>query len=427
MFVGPIARLLGFIINGIYMFMDRFLHIENIGLCIIIFTIIVYTCLLPLTIRQQKFSKLSMKMQPELNAIQKKYEGKRDEKSMAAMQEETQMLYQKYGISPTGSCVQMIIQMPILLAMYRCIYNVPAYVNSVKELFTPVVDGITATSGYQDILTNFMEAINLRTVAMNFTGTAEEAYNSVIDMLYRMPTSAWETLKATFSSLSGAIQTLESQLSHINYFLGINIADSPMDIIKASWPLKQYGMLVGAALVPIMSVVTQILSIKFMQYSTDKQQKENKEKKTEKKDDISADAMATSMKMMNTIMPIFSGIMTFTVPVGLGIYWITGPIIRTVQQVIINKHVDKIDLDDLIKKNEEKAKKKRAKKGISENQIYNMAHMNTRKLSDKATVNVSKDVDAKSEKVFSETHHYKEGSLSAKANLVKEYNEKNNK
>ena len=135
MFIGPIAKLLGYIMNWIYMFLNGVFHVQNIGLCIIIFTVIMYLILLPLTIRQQKFSKLSAKVQPEIQAIQKKYKGKKDQASMMAMNEETQMIYQKYGISLSGSCVQLAIQMPILLALYRVIYNIPAYVGGIKEYF----------------------------------------------------------------------------------------------------------------------------------------------------------------------------------------------------------------------------------------------------------------------------------------------------
>ena len=115
--LGPIAKVLGYLMNAIYVFMDKFLNIQNVGLTIIVFTIVIYFCLLPLTYKQQKFSKLSQKMQPELNAINKKYQGKKDQASMMAMQQETQAVDEKYGVSMMGSCVQMLIQMPLLFAL----------------------------------------------------------------------------------------------------------------------------------------------------------------------------------------------------------------------------------------------------------------------------------------------------------------------
>ena len=95
--IGPIAKLLGLIMNGIFYVID-FIGIPNIGLAIILFTIVVNLLMLPLTIKQQKFSKLSQKMQPEIQEVQKKYKNKKDQASMMAMNQETQAIYAKYGM-----------------------------------------------------------------------------------------------------------------------------------------------------------------------------------------------------------------------------------------------------------------------------------------------------------------------------------------
>ena len=158
--LGPIAKVLGYLMNAIYAFMDKFLHIQNVGLTIILFTIVIYLCLLPLTYKQQKFSKMSQIMNPEIQAIQKKYKNRRDQASVQAMNEETQAVYQKYGVSPSGSCVFMLIQLPILFALYRVIYNVPAYITNVKSTFDGVVTGIMGTSGYQDTMNSFLETVS---------------------------------------------------------------------------------------------------------------------------------------------------------------------------------------------------------------------------------------------------------------------------
>ena len=97
-FLGPIAKLLGYIMNIIYSFMVNVLGIGNISVTIIIFTIVIYMLLFPITYKQQKFSKLSQKMQPELQKVRKKYQGKKDAASMQAMQDETTKIYEKYGI-----------------------------------------------------------------------------------------------------------------------------------------------------------------------------------------------------------------------------------------------------------------------------------------------------------------------------------------
>ena len=133
--LGPIAKVLGWIMNGIYDIVYQLTGVESVTISIVIITILIYTCLLPLTIKQQKFSKLSQKMQPELNAVREKYGNRKDQESMMAMNEETQRIYQKYGVSPMGSCVQMLIQMPLLFALYRVFYNIPAYITSIKDYF----------------------------------------------------------------------------------------------------------------------------------------------------------------------------------------------------------------------------------------------------------------------------------------------------
>ena len=206
--LGPIAKLLGWVMNGIYHLMAM-IGLENVGLSIIIFTLVVYACLFPLTYKQQKFSKLSQKMQPELQAIQKKYNGKKDQASMMAMQEEKQAVYQKYGVSMMGSCVQLLIQMPLLLALYRVFMNVPAYVSSVKDNFTDLVNGIMATGGYQDKMTQLVTDLNiLTTPKADFTVTDTTALaNSTVDVLYKMNSSGWDKLHELFPDLGSVIDS----------------------------------------------------------------------------------------------------------------------------------------------------------------------------------------------------------------------------
>lgn len=420
--LGPIARLLGWIMNGIYMFLSSVFGIENIGLTIIVLTIIIYLLMLPLTIKQQKFSKLSQAMNPEIQAVQKKYKDKKDQASMQAMNEETQAIYQKYGVSPMGSCVQLIIQMPILLAMYRVVYNVPAYVSSVKDTFTELVNGIMATTGFQDTMAQVMTDNKINTVVADFTNKDTTVVsNYIVDVLYKLPTAGWENLKDTFSGLADVITDTQGTLEHLNSFITLNIGNSPKNIIKTSWGAGNYLMLVLAVLIPVISYLSQVLNIKLMP-----QQASSGE-------NSQADAMAQQMKTMNKIMPLFSLFMCFTVPVGLGLYWIAGSVCRSAQQFVINRHISNLDLDAIIKKNQEKAKKRREKMGIAENQITNAAKMNTKNIQQPAKPVLNKPAmsdqerEAKLEQANLTKKNAKQGSLAAKANMVREFNEKNNK
>ena len=137
--IGPVATLLGYVMNGIFWVLEK-VGIPNIALAIILFTIVIYMLMLPLTYRQQKFSRMTPLMNPELNAIRDKYKGKNDQQSMQRMNEETQLVYAKYGVNPAGSCVQLVIQMIILFPLYRVIMNIPAYVGQVSLIKTDHID-----------------------------------------------------------------------------------------------------------------------------------------------------------------------------------------------------------------------------------------------------------------------------------------------
>lgn len=408
--LGPIARILGWIMNVIYIFMSDVLGVGNISLTIIIFTVVIYMFLFPITYKQQKFSKLTQKMQPELQKVQKKYQGKKDQASVQAMQNETQIVYEKYGVSPAGSCIYMLINFPILLALYRVFYNVPAYLGSVKDQFTALVDGIMSVPDYQTIMSDLVTKVNLNTVRVDFTATDQGVLsNYIVDTLYAMNSSGWDVLKEKFVGLTDVIASTQQHINQINHFIGLNISDTPFHIITSNAKSGAYLVAFIALLIPVISYLTQVLNIKLMPQAP--MNGDN-------------DAMANQMKMMNRVMPLVSLFFCFTVPVGLGVYWIISALVRSVQQFFLNKHFEKIDLDDIIRENQEKAKKKREKLGISENQIHQAARINTRKT---AAYVSSKENEELLKRAEESREHAKPGSLAEKANLVKKFNEKNSR
>lgn len=424
--LGPIAKLLGMLMDWIYSGISDITggRVESVVLSIVIITIIIYMCLLPLTIKQQKFSKLSQKMQPEMQAIQAKYKDKKDQTSMMAMQEETQLLYQKYGISPMGSCVQMLIQMPILFALYRVFYNIPAYLSGVKGSFTGLVDSIQQTSGYQDTLVSLMEKYNVVTSSgLNASNAASKLAdasgdtlsNYIIDILYKLPSKGWDALMdgKFFDGIQSAVEKTHDALLHFNYFLGLNISDTPWYIIKSNFtdkPDKWLLFVILALLIPVLSYLTQMLNIKLMPQATN-----------------GNDQMANQMKMMNLMMPLMSLFICFTVPVGLGIYWICSALVRGIQQFFVNRHIENLDLEAVMAKNEEKAKKKREKMGLSEDYIKKAAQIKTKSIDSKANVSTSAETEEKLAKAAEYKANAKAGSLASKANMVKEFNERNSR
>ena len=403
MFIGPVAKILGYLMEGIFYVLNM-IGIQNSGLSIILFTVVIYLFMTPLTIKQQKFSKLQTKMSPEIQAIQAKYQ-------------ETQAVYAKYGVSASGSCIQLAIQMPILLSLYRVIYAIPAYVASVKEVFFPFVDKLIAQSGSAEFIQNFSNAnmFSKQFENENFlAGVTTYVQNTYIDVLNRASTADWLSLKTQYPSLSADIDTTLSALERYNNFLGLNIANSPSFIIKDAFSNGAYLMVAGAIMIPVLAAATQWINTKLMPTQA-------------KSGNEQADQMAAQMKMMNTMMPIMSAVFCFTLPAGMGIYWIAGAVIRSIQQVVINKHIDKMDFDYIIEKNKDKAAKKMEKKKVQTEKMQQYANISTRNIDINKKSNIS---DAEREAALKKANEYysknaKPGSMAAKANMVREYNEKN--
>ena len=407
--IGQIAIVMGWIMNAIYKVLDA-VGIQNIGLCIIIFSILIYLCMTPLQVKQQKFSKLSAIMQPEIQKIQKKYQGKKDQDSMMKMQEETQAVYQKYGVSATGSCVQLAIQMPILFALYQVIQNIPAYVGSVYNVFNGVCTKILAVDGFTDIINNFI-ADNKMTRVRQVTENAD----SIVDFLYALSPSQWESLQniSQFSGFSDQISKTASEIQKMQTFGVLNIADQPLSYIKTGSII----LIIAALAIPLLSWATQMLNLKLMPQAAPSGNGDN-------------NAMASSMKTMNTVMPLMSAFFCFTFPVGLGIYWIASAVVRSIQQVLINRHLNKMNIDDLVNENMRKMEAKRAKEGLPPQKITNQAHQSARNINkiDKGMSGSDEAVRAKKvEEAYQNASHAKAGSITAKANMVRDFEERNKK
>lgn len=429
-----IVWVLGKIMEGIFFVLDK-VGIPNIGLSIIFFTIIVNLCMLPLTYKQQKFSKLSQKMQPEIKAIQKKYEGKKDQDSQMAMSNEMQEVYGKYGVSPTGSCLYLLIQMPILFALYRVIYQMPGYVAKIKLAFTGsgLIDGIASDPEAIELVKSFKNSGMFAKQWENAKFTVE---NTIIDCLNRASSTDWDSLKAFGDGkfANAANNTLEL-FTKYNNFLGLNIGDTPWYTMKTGFTTGHIWMGIGALLIPILAGVTQWINVKLSP-----QQPQS---------DDAGNQMAASMKTMNYIMPLMSVWFCFTLPAGMGLYWIAGAVVRGFIMVILNKKIDKMDYEKLIASNAKKNAKKIAKRKATQEKLNAYASMNTRNISGNSNnssknnssnkssnttssyvrrnSDIAKKASNVSDKESPKSSGSSGGSMMAKANAVKNFNEKNNK
>ena len=397
MIIGPIASLLGMFMNGIFYVLNK-IGIPNIGLAIIIMTILIYMAMLPLTIKQQKFSKLQRKMQPELNKINKKYEGRKDPESMERQQAEIKEVY----------------------GNYRVFYNIPAYVPMVKRVFFPLVDELIAA--------NAGDYLKATTAARFFqkqfenesylNGVTEYVQNTFIDVLNKFNSADWTALTENFSALKGDITNTVTSLTRYNSFLGLNMANSPSSLFKEAMQNKTYIFVIVALIIPVLAAVTQYLNVALMP------QPESQD---------GNDQMNNTMKSMNVMMPIMSAFFCWSLPNGMGLYWITGAVIRCIQQVVINKQIDKMDIDAMVEKNLEKMKEKEAKEGkkdknrVSSSTMNTYSNMNTRRMKDKSSTAVSSDSEKKAQQARQTNgKKYKSGSLASKANMVSSFNDADN-
>ncbi len=420
----------GYAIKYLYKFLDildgKANGNVNIGLVIILFTIIVKFILLPMTIKQQKFTKMQQIMQPELTAIQEKYKGRQgDQYAAAAMQEETKAVYAKYGVSQTGGCLQSFIQLPIIIALYGALRKIPLLIDEVRAPLQKVID--TIGTGSQEVLAK----VNGVSAALVSSSTVDgvTTYTAVsgdtpISMLYTLAQKGWDSIVEAFggptSALGGqAITEAHEKFVGMNSFLGWDISQTP-------WNLMKTGTFIGilALLIPLLSGFSQWLSFKLTQTASAKANAAAN----------AATGMGASNRMMEFMMPLMSVYFGCVLSTSLGIYWVTSSVFQVVLQIFINKSFRKMDMDEFVAKSkakaEAKAKKKRERNGVAGSTISSAANTSTKGLSveqqaaqaqprstsirDIANMNVSG---------YSVNKTAAPNSLAAKAGMVQTYNE----
>ncbi len=274
------------IIHPIYEF------VGNYGVAVILFTLIVKIILFPLGIKQQKTAVKTKQVKPELDKIQAKYKNDKQK-----LNEETMKLYQKYDINPMGGCLPLLVQLPILIGLYRVIqfpirwvlrnpsfydafYNLEMSLDKFKE----VIKGIYTSVG--------QEAISLE----GFTGI-EEIINKVLE----------KGSKITEIHLASGFDLINFD------FLGMDLSQTPsISQISPLW------------IIPILATGSAFFSNWV----------------TSKINPVSAE-QAQQMKTMNMMMPLMTAFFTFTLPAGIGLYWFISTIFSVGQTVLLTKYFEK--------------------------------------------------------------------------------------
>ena len=461
-----IANILGFIMNLFYIVIDKF-GIGKISICIIVFTIIVKLVMLPINIKQQKTMKLNSVIMPEIQAIQKKYANKKDNDSMMKQQAELNAVYQKYGTSPTGGCLPMLIQFPILLALYAVMACLPNYINEIQDMSNDgVVSYVIGTdesgkldyhtihelkdlAGLNDVLLDESGDENLDKLVTAYFGQKGNYEDEKIkDAVYNSFTSAysnvfgkqdaWAIVEASFDEAIENAQDLKA-ISEADWK---KVEDKDLaeyaDYTEEDWDalISSYETILDklddnhkdiqvsysfftidlskspangvkiAIIIPILSALAQLLNMKISMSS-----QQNTGNGT-------ADSMMSSMKVMSYSMCVVSASVCDTFPAGLGLYWVISSAVQVVIQLILNKKFANMDTDQIIKQSIEKANRKRAKKGLPPNTISTAAATNTRNYKPQTTETSQNTTGTGS------AGGARKGSISEKANLNKKYMDK---
>lgn len=407
--IGPIAKLLGYVMDWIFEGLN-FIGIPNVGIAIILFTLVVKALMIPSSIKQQKYTKLQSIMAPELQLIQAKYKGKKDNASMMAQQEETKAVYEKYGASATGGCLQLLIQLPVMFALYQVIYHLPGYIGRLYDYYNQVATPLMGIEGWAQNTTLLEMAgkNGIQDAATVFVG--QDGIKYVIDMLYNFDASEWQQFLGIFNNdtIKNAYEGIRGNIDQITNFLGFDLIRTPFEQMKEAW---------WVVLLPLLAGGLQFLSSKLMT--------QNQPAKPANGDE---NPMASSMKTMNYLFPIMTIVFCFTFGAGIGVYWVASSGVQLLIQIFVNKYMDRIDINEMVKENIEKANVKREKKGLKPLKVTNVLE-NAKSLEEQKE-RLEKEKEALKDQSKNSTEYYeshstaKKGSLAAKAGMVQQYEER---
>ena len=410
--IKPISRLLGAILSLLYRGLNA-IGVESIGIAIILFTLIVRLIIFPLMYKQNRSSKIMSMIQPEINKATKKYRGKTDQQSMMEVQRITKEIQSKYGVSMTSGCLTSLIQLPIFLALYRVIQNIPAYVPKVYDMYKPIAVAIQNNTKAQEALTT-VTADAGKQVALAMNSIDYNNTNTVIDVLANFSEKMWNNLANALGNTGDVVNAMfvnnnVDNINHVNNFFGLNLTEVPGFAFRA------------AIIISILSLIFQFLSMKVTNVQTS--------------DDPTQQATMGTMKTMMYIMPIFSFFVCVNVPCGVGLYWAVGAFISFITTICTNAYFKHCDMDKILEKSMAKAAKKNAKKKKKNKKSFmekmQEAAYGQASSSSSDERKVENGVKNASLKSYSSNTmksgndagtKYRAGSLASKANIMQNYN-----
>ena len=280
-----------------------------------IFAIIVEIILLPFTIKQQQYSIKQAKLRPKEMAIRNKYKGRNDRATQLKVSEEIQAMYQKENYSPFSGCLQLVIQMPVILALYQVVINPLQHVLHVSK---------DAISVMQTYATSAIEEGGLGLTVNSQRGTIElisiikekgiEFFSGVVE--YANSVGSTKGFAISGQETYDAFLAIADKMPDFTFF-GLNLAETP-SFKNPSWLL----------IVPVVTFLAYFGSMKLNRKFTYQPTT----------GDAQQDAQTgCSNKTMDIMMPLMSVWISTVVPAAIGVYWIFKSILGTVKQFIMSK------------------------------------------------------------------------------------------
>ena len=304
--MGFISEIFGYLLNLLYSIFN------NYGIAIIIFSVILRVILIPITIKQQKSMKKSAELQKEMAEIQKKYKNNPEK-----LNQETIDLYKRENMSPFSGCLSSIIQILIILAVFWLVSQPLTYMKKLDASFIEKYTTEMKENGYNQ---------NNNYVQIAVLDYAQTKYNEVSEQLKDENVENREELEAKREDYGKLCLNMD--------FLGLDLSKVPTQSLN-DW--KVY-------VIPVLYVVTSIISIKITNVTQSKNKKEeiviNKEEAGEEEIDPTAQ-MEQMNKSMMYMVPFMSVMIAIIAPLGLALYWLVSNILMIIERLIITKIMDK--------------------------------------------------------------------------------------
>ena len=301
--------------------------IGNYGFAIILFTIFVKLVLFPLDLKQKKSMAKTQKIQPLLMEVQKKYANDKEK-----LNQETMRLYQKYGINPMGGCLPMLIQLPIIFALYWVVKKPITYMVGVdaSEIWR-IADAFNTwasanVEALPESLAKIIPVTYQHSMSNNTFGTYEI---QIAQVLFKHP----EILNHP------AITSWGESLRLIDFdFLGMDLSQIPnLNALLGLFTGRTTSLTLSTVLLWLIPIFSGLSSWLSSRVASGQQKKNKNEVIAEADKPKDGGNAADTMKTMTVIMPLFSAWFAFTLPAAVGLYWIISNLIQIIQQVFVTK------------------------------------------------------------------------------------------